>query len=276
MAHPGRNLDAVPLPIPRSLSPSKVTSFTDCPLAFRFSVIERRPEPPSPHAVKGTLVHATLEGLFWHYEPGRRSLSAALEELGRAWEQLAVDPEFAMLELSAEEATAFLADAEVLVRNYFTLEDPNGVNPVGVELGLETLVGNVRLRGIIDRLDVDEQGQLVVIDYKTGRAPTERFERSKLAGVHLYALLCERVLGRTPVEVRLLHLRDPVTIVAVPTEQTLRGQGQRTTAVWRAIERACATEDFRPRPRPLCRYCHFQSICPAFGGGEVPAVSEAS
>ena len=51
-------------PVPTSLSPSRVESFTSCPLAFRFSSIEKLPEPPSPHAVKGTLVHRALELLL--------------------------------------------------------------------------------------------------------------------------------------------------------------------------------------------------------------------
>ncbi len=58
---------------PRTLTPSKVSAFTSCPLAFRFSQIERRPEPPSPPAVKGTLVHAALERLFWHHPAGKRT-----------------------------------------------------------------------------------------------------------------------------------------------------------------------------------------------------------
>ena len=62
---------------PRTLSPSKVSSFTDCPLAFRFSIIDRLPEPPSPHALKGTLVHAALEGLFWNHPAGERTRAAA-------------------------------------------------------------------------------------------------------------------------------------------------------------------------------------------------------
>jgi putative RecB family exonuclease len=84
--------------------------------------------------------------------------------------------------------------------------------------------------------------------------------------VQTYALLCQRVLGRVPDEVRLLHLREPVVIAAVASPQTIRGQAQRTTAVWGAIARACASEDFRPKTGPLCNYCHFKPVCPAFGG----------
>jgi putative RecB family exonuclease len=261
------------LEAPRSLSPSKVSAFTDCPLAFRLSIIDRLPEPPSPAAVKGTLVHAALEHLFWDNPKGSRTPEAGRQGLAVAWDELQVDPEFATLELSEEEAAAFVADAQVLIDNYFRLENPDSTTTLAVELGLECDLGGMRLRGIIDRLDMNEDGSLVVVDYKTGRAPSARFEHGKLTGVHIYALLCEAVLGRAPVEVRLLHLRDPLSITAVPTEQSMRGQARRTAAVWSAIERACATEDFRPHPSSLCRFCSFQSLCPAFATPELEAAS---
>ncbi len=75
---------------------------------------------------------------------------------------------------------------------------------MGIELGVETVVDGMRLRGIIDRLDVADDGGLIVVDYKTGRAPSERFERGSMGGVQTYALLCESLLGRAPAEVRLL------------------------------------------------------------------------
>ena len=250
---------------PRTLTPSKVTAFTNCPLAFRFTVIEHRPEPPSPHAVKGTLVHAALEGLFWNHEAKDRTEAAAAGELERAWRALASDPEFKELGLGDEEASAFLADARTLVANYFRLEDPRTVHTVGVELGVEINQDGMRLRGIIDRLDIGPDGSLTVVDYKTGRAPSERDEQGRMSGIQTYALLCEQVLGQAPAEVRLMHLRDPVMISAVSTPQTLRGQQRRTSAVWGAIERACVTEDFRPKVGPLCQFCHFKSSCPAFG-----------
>ncbi|HTU39256.1 MAG TPA: PD-(D/E)XK nuclease family protein, partial [Acidimicrobiales bacterium] len=163
------------LDLPRTLTPSKVSAFTSCPLAFRFSQIERLPEPASPHAVKGTLVHAALEGLFWHHAPAERTPAAGAAELERAWNELQDDEEFAQLELEHEAAGEFLSDAQRLVDNYFRLEDPTQARAVGVELGVETMVDGMRLRGIIDRLDVGPDGSLIVVDYKTGRAPSERF-----------------------------------------------------------------------------------------------------
>jgi putative RecB family exonuclease len=250
--------------LPRSLSPSKVSSFCSCPLAFKYSVIDRLPEASSPAMVKGSLVHKALERLFWHHDRGDRTLPVALTELDLAWEEFQDDEEMCSLELAADEASAFLDDAAELVGRYFDLEDPNAATTVGVELMLEADIDGMFLRGIIDRLDVDENGELVVVDYKTGRAPSQMREQGRLGGVHTYAMLCERVFGRRPSRVRLLYLRDRVAIEAVPSAQSIRGTGIRTTAVWSAITRACESEDFRPNPSALCRSCSFQHLCPAF------------
>jgi putative RecB family exonuclease len=263
------------LPVPSSLSPSKVSTFKDCALAFRFSVIDRLPEPPSAPAVKGTLVHSALEGLFWDHGRGGRTRAAAQISLLAAWEAMQVDPEFVELNLSDAERQAFLADAETLVDGYFRLEDPNAVEAVGMELLLDAEIGGLRLRGIIDRLDVTPEGEFIVVDYKTGRVPSEMQEQSRLGGVQFYALLCEQVLGRRPVSVRLLYLKEPIVIAADPSEQALRGLRQRTAAVWSAIERACEDEDFRPKPSGLCKWCSFQEFCPAFGGDPALAASAA-
>jgi putative RecB family exonuclease len=253
------------LPLPTSLSPSKVASFKDCALAFRFSNIDRLPEPPSAAATKGSLVHRALELLFCEPAPAR-TLPTALACLDRARAEFTTDPEFVGLELDTDAAAQFAADAEVLVRRYFTLEDPTKVHPIGMELRLEVQVGSLTLRGIIDRLELDADGGLVVTDYKTGKVPGVMHEQSRLGGVHFYAFLCERVLGRRPARVQLLYLSEPVAIVAEPSAQSVRGLEQRTSAIWKAVERACANEDFRPRPSALCNWCSYQEYCPSFGG----------
>ncbi|MDP9403653.1 MAG: PD-(D/E)XK nuclease family protein [Actinomycetota bacterium] len=264
------------LPLPSSLSPSKVSSFTDCALAFRFSTIERLPEAPSSAASKGTLVHRALERLFWHVPPAARTESAGLAQLDMAWAELASHREFTGLELDAQAEAELLQDAATLVRNYFALEDPTTVRAIGMELRLEARLGTLRLRGIIDRLELDADGELVVTDFKTGKAPGETYESRRLGGVQFYAWLCEQALGRRPARVQLLHLREPLAIVSIPTAQSLRGMEGRTSAIWAAVERACADEDFRPRPSKLCDHCSFKAYCPAFGGDPAMAAAGVS
>ncbi|HEV7534375.1 MAG TPA: PD-(D/E)XK nuclease family protein [Acidimicrobiia bacterium] len=250
---------------PTTLSPSKMSAFKHCPLQFRFSVIDRLPEPPSPAASKGTLVHRALELLMLR-PPAERTLAVALAGLDRARAELADDPEFAGLELDADQVDAFHADARALVARYFEIEDPAAVRPIGLELRLSVTLGSLTLRGIIDRLELDGDGELVVTDYKTGSVPSERAEQDRLGGVHFYSLLCDRLFGRRPARIQLLYLSKPEVLSICPSEQSVTGMERRAVALWAAVERACARDDFRPNRSRLCDWCNFQAYCPAWGG----------
>jgi putative RecB family exonuclease len=262
---------ALPLPLPTSLSPSKVSTFKDCALAFRFSAIDKLPQPPSVPAVKGTTVHRALELLF-SAPAQERTPDLARSSLTSALEEMAVDPEYLGLSLTAAEESAFASDAGQMIERYFALEDPRTVHPVGLEMMLEAELGSLVVRGIIDRLEEDANGDLVVTDYKTGRTPSVMQEQSRLGGVHFYAFLCERVLGRRPARVQLMYLgADPQVITTTPSEQSIRGMEKKVGAIWTAVERACEQDDFRPKQSALCNWCSFKQYCPAFGGDPAQA-----
>lgn len=267
--------------VPTSMSPSRVEAFVSCPLAFRFASIEKLPEPPSPHTTKGSLVHRSLELLFTR-PPGERTLEAARSAHESARREYEVDREFTQLGLAEAEAEAFFADAWSLVENYFAMEDPATIHEIGLELKLEATVqvkdkggSDLTLRGIIDRLELDAHGGLIVTDYKTGKAPGLRYEQNSLAGLNFYAFLCEEVFGHRPAAIRLMYLRSRETITATPSAQSVKFVHTRTKAVWQAVGKACATGDFRPKPGGLCAGCAFKTWCPAFGGEPALAATEA-
>src|SRR6516165_4974765 len=101
------------LPLPTSLSPSKVTSFKECALAFRLSVIERLPEPPSPHAAKGTLLHRALQLLMCEEEPARRTREVAQDKLDRAVPEVLDGSEYSVLQIVGSVREEFVEDASV-------------------------------------------------------------------------------------------------------------------------------------------------------------------
>ena len=259
------------LPLPSSMSPSKVSTFTSCALAFRFSAIDRLPEAPSLAAVRGTTVHKALELLFG-CDAAERTPATAEACLHDAVDEMSTDEDYLALELDDGAAAAFRAEAGRMVRRYFTLEDPRTIRPVGLELMLEAELDGVLVRGIIDRLEEDGDGQLVVTDYKTGRTPSVMQEQSRLGGVHFYAFLCEQVYGRVPARIQLVYLGDqPQVITTTPSAQSIRGTRTKISAVWSAVERACEHDDFRPKRSALCNWCSFQSYCPEFGGDPAEA-----
>ena len=261
--------------VPASLSPSRVESFLSCPLAFRFSSIQRLPDPPTQATTKGSLVHRALERLFL-LPPDDRTPGALDQCVAEAITEYQAHPDFTGLALDDATTQRFFAECRELAANYMTLEDPRRVRAIGLELMLTAPVSEgLVLRGIIDRLELDGNGELVVTDYKTGRAPHPNYERKSLGGVQFYAFLCESVFGRIPAAVRLMYLKSGEVITAVPSSQSTRYMTTRTNAVWKAVATACERDDFRPKPSTLCNYCAYQRWCPEYGGDPAQAAIEA-
>jgi len=261
-------------PVPTSLSPSRVESFLTCPLQFRFASIEKLPEPPQVHMTRGSLVHRALELLFTRPAP-LRTPAMAITALDEAIDEYRTDAEFVELGLTDEQAAVFFGEARALVHKYLAMEDPSTVHDIGLELRLEAKVGDLTLRGIIDRLELDADGGLVVIDYKTGRAPHRNYEQSRMTGVHFYSFLCHAVFGKIPSKIRLMYLSSGETIDATPSAQSVRFVTMRTTAVLSAVEKACTSGVFQPRPSNICGNCAFKQWCPSFGGDPELAAVEA-
>jgi putative RecB family exonuclease len=259
--------------VPTSLSPSRVESFTSCPLAFRFVNIEKIDDPPSVHTTRGSLVHRALELAFWR-DPVERTPDLFRATTEQAISEYREHPDFTRLGLGDAETATFEQECRQLVANYLRMEDPTSVQAIGLELMLSAQIGDLTLRGIIDRLELRD-GELVVTDYKTGRAPSVNWEQRSLGGVHFYSLLCQEMFGRLPVAIRLMYLSSGETIETKPSERSARFIGTRTAAVFKAVERACVTGDFKPNPSALCKSCRFQPWCPSFGGNPDVAAVEA-
>lgn len=255
-----------------SISPSRAADFKQCPLLYRFRSIDRLDEAPSPAAARGTLVHAVLEELF-DLPAAERTPEAAVGLLPGRWQALVDDrPELAQMILDDAALTeeSWFAEAAKLVERWFTLEDPSRLEPSRREVKVEVEVDGLTLRGIIDRVDVAPTGEVRIVDYKTGRSPSERFEGKALFQMKFYGLVHWRTTGRVPDLLQLVYLRDGQVIRCVPDEADLLALERNVRAVWQAIEQATATGDFRPNPSRLCSWCDFKALCPAFGGTPPP------
>ncbi|WP_462203113.1 RecB family exonuclease [Frankia sp. CcWB3] len=279
-AIPGPVASAAPRPLIGSLSPSRAADFVNCPLRYRFRVVDRLPEPPSEAATRGTVVHAVLEKLF-DLPASRRTLQAARELVEPAWDTVrAREPAVDTLFGGRDELAAWLESARELLAGYFALEDPSRLAPVARELYVEhVLDSGLRLRGYLDRLDEATTAQgpaLRVVDYKTGRSPGPAFESSAMFQMKFYALLLWRIRGVLPRELRLYYLGDRTWLRATPDEADLRATERRIEALWAAIDRAHRTGDWRATPNRLCSWCDHQARCPAFGGTPPPLPQQTS
>lgn len=271
-----------------------------CPLLYRYRVVDRLPEPPSHAAARGTLVHSALERLF-DLPAAERTPQAAVDLLEPAWADLVqAEPELGSLVATEEGAVAdatapdqaagaaaadkdalpvraeWLAQAAQLVRRWFEVEDPTRLEPAERELYVEVDVDGLTLRGYVDRLDIAPDGRMRVVDYKTGRAPSELFEARALFQMKFYALVLWRSRGVIPTLLQLVYLRDGQVLRYEPDEATLVATERKVHALWQAIERAAESQDWRPRRSRLCDWCHHKPICPAWGGQSPPLPADAA
>jgi putative RecB family exonuclease len=262
---------ALPLPVVGSLSPSRAGDFMTCPLLFRYRTIDRLPQTPSSAAVRGTLVHAVLERLF-DLPAAERTPAAAATLLAPEWARLSQDePEVTGLFTDEQELATWLTSAKALLDSYFTLEDPRRLDPAEREAFVEVVLpGGLRLRGIVDRLDVAPSGDLRVVDYKTGRSPGEAFEGKALFQMKFYALVLWRTRGIIPKRLQLMYLGDREVLAYSPDESDLLATERKLLALWEAIERATQAKEFLPRPSKLCGWCDHQAFCPEKGGVLLP------
>nr|WP_230976577.1 RecB family exonuclease [Georgenia wutianyii] len=259
--------DAPQEPRPVALSPSRAKDFMQCPLLFRFRAVDRLPEPPSPAAARGTLVHSVLERLY-DLPADRRDPAAGVELLAPAWEDLRAErPDVEQMFGTPEELHAWLVSARELVERYFQVENPQRLEPAEREKLVEVeLASGVLLRGFVDRLDVAPNGAVRVVDYKTGRSPKPQWAADALFQMRFYGLILWRLTGTPPRRLQLVYLGDGQVLTLDPTQDELLATEEQIESVWGAIARAAESGRFVPRTSRLCDWCSFRALCPAFGG----------
>ncbi|MHC9294859.1 RecB family exonuclease [Mycobacterium sp. LTG2003] len=253
-----------------ALSPSRASDFKQCPLLYRFRAIDRLPEPRSTAQLRGSLVHAALEQLYG-LPAAERGHETAMALVGPAWDQVvAAEPELADIEQPA----VLLDEARALLSGYYQLEDPTRFDPECCEQRIEVeLSDGTLLRGFVDRIDLAPTGELRVVDYKTGKAPPEArtlAEFKAMFQMKFYAVALLRSRGVMPARLRLVYLADGQVLDYAPDHDELVRFERTLMAMWRAIQAAGATGDFRPNPSRLCSWCAHQTLCPAFGGTPPP------
>jgi putative RecB family exonuclease len=132
------------------------------------------------------------------------------------------------------------------------------------------LASGLKLRGIIDRVDVAPTGDVRIVDYKTGKAPRPEYAEGALFQMKFYALVVWRLKQVVPRRLQLVYLGSGDVVTYDPVLADLERVERKLLALWEAIRLATETGEWRPRPTKLCGWCDHQSVCPEFGGTPPP------
>jgi RecB family exonuclease len=221
-------------------TPTRLGTWLDCPRRYRMTYLDRPPPakgPPWAHNSLGASVHNALAG-WWRLPRARRTVAAAGDLLDQGW----IGEGFA----ESLQSARYRHWARGLVEAYVTGLDPAS-EPIGVERTVATRTDLITVSGRIDRLDdrrgSDGSGELVVVDYKTGRHVLTVDDARTSLPLALYALAAERVMRRPCRRVELHHLPTGRVLAWEHTDESLARQLRRAEDI--AAECAAADEQFR-------------------------------
>ncbi len=247
--------------LPSALSPSRLDDFQRCPRRYQYASIERRRQPATYATVKGRVVHQVLESLF-AVEADARTTEVAWSALPGALDAILSEEVRADLGLDDDLARRLRDEAARIVANYFAMEDPTMVHVEGVELRLRATVDGAPILGILDRLDRDPNGELAIVDYKTGSLPSRSFDTATFANTELYAALCESTLGERPSRIRLLYVTHGEAIERPVSAVVLDARVRAASSAWARITRYYEAGEFPATPsRNACRFCSYTDVC---------------
>jgi RecB family exonuclease len=245
-----------------SCTPSRLASYTDCPRRYRMTYLDRPTPPrgaPWAHNSLGASVHNALRA-WWDLPRDRRTPEAAVALLRSGW----ITDGYR----DAAQSGATRARASAWVEAYVAELDPDD-EPIGLERTVATRTDTLAVSGRIDRLD-DRDGELVVVDYKTGRSELSTDDSRGSQALALYAVAAGRTLRRPCHTVELHHLPTGAVHSYTHTEESLarhlrRAEGTAAdivTATGLLEAGAGPDEAFPPTPSTRCSWCDFRRHCP--------------
>jgi len=248
---------------PPYLSPSSAGTFRSCARRWKFRYIDRLADPAGEAALAGTFAHRVLEDLC--QLPGaERTLDAAKLIARDVWPETLEDPDFVALELDTEAERRFRWLSWTAIEGLWRIEDPAQVTVEATEQKMDVELDGVPFRGIVDRIDrvdASDNAPLVISDYKSGRAPSARFQDARLEQVLLYSAAVEAESGQRPQAARLLYLGQCIIETPV-TEKLISAAVQGLSDTWEQIAACIDADTYAPTTGPLCGWCPYADQCP--------------
>ncbi len=239
------------------LSFSRIDTYRTCPRKFRFRYVDRLPTRPSPHLSFGTSIHGALEAFHDRKLPEPPSEEQLLGFLYDAWDTRGFE------DLPREEQVAHYRHAQQVLRRYHARQRPADRTTAATEAWFEVpFAYEAVVMGSIDRVDVDADGDLHVVDYKTNRRARPRSEVASSLQLALYALACRHLFGALPRTVALDFVVPGLEVAVRLEELDLDAAREAVLAAAAAIRE----ERFETVPNRLCDWCDHRAVCPAWEG----------
>ena len=230
------------------LSKSKVNSYLKCPLEFKFQYIDEIEVPQNKYMALGSDVHSIAEKFTEKFGDELENVNTHNELLKIAHElDIGYDLTAHIDNLASFFDEMFVEnDYKLFSNEEYLLDEEN------------------RFSGICDIILEDENGDLVVIDYKTSKSSSFSKYRLELC---YYKLLVENVYKKDVSNVGVFFTKNGrLRLLDVCNEENKRkylNQNEIDDAITtlHKVRDGINNEIFPARKQFLCKYCTYRHIC---------------
>jgi len=255
---------------PKRFSFTQLAAFQTCPLQYKFAHILRVPVLGKWTFSFGKTMHNTLHRYFlaWLEKSGQRQTSLFAKENQVASKDglpVGIDELIEFYNTCWQDdwyqddkaREQYRKKGREQLISYISSLKGNPPEPIALEQGYTYKIGDIVLKGRMDRIDRFEDG-VEIIDYKTGNPKTEKkIERFDKEQLWLYQLAARDVLGLNVKKLSFVYLEDNSVVSFLGTDDDLlKLQEDIVDRVARIRE-----SHFPPTPGFHCQYCDFADIC---------------
>ena len=263
-----------PVHLPIRMSGSSLDSLLQCPLKWFLDREVKAQVSRGSATAFGSIVHAIAE--FVAKEELDQDQGRIQELISSSWQSLAYEADW---QSEADLAQAYKA-AELFL-DYHNLSPRVFKEAEGryqTELTVITPSGGseqIELSGILDRVEIDQDGRLVAIDFKNVATPPTKAEIAENGQLGIYQLLLRdqqnpdlpwdtQEQEQVPMGAALVQLKVDSSKPKIQAQNAIDFSQSPTWIEVKLGEAAeiIRTESFTPKVNPSCRYCSYKAVCP--------------
>lgn len=236
------------------LSHLQIDDYFTCPLKYKYIHILRIPVVQHHAVIYGKAIHDAIQAYLRAKINGQKlAFEMMFEVFKNSWRSEGF--------LTRRHEEMRFEEGRRVLQRFYQEQEKLGEVPTYVEKEFVFLLGNDRVKGRWDRVDI-KGDEVRIIDYKTSEVQDqEKADRKTKESLQLgiYALAYKKIFGKIPDWVELHFVDTGLIGRAKYTEADLRKVEEKIREAAEGIRKG----QFDPKPSYFaCTYCVFRNICP--------------